>query len=181
MFNMEEQITCITHLWITRNKTNRDSSNICSLFNLSATEIGDVVSRNISLLFEGQSCESAIFRKFMRDYLANAGRYDTSCIVSLNGIWYLNLQITCIYLTVTNCKCQHQGHAYFEQRISWKLWNKWQTPRVPENMKSSLAFDWHIYIWSWPVLKVKVNVTHILTVNILEMVTDLGKVTMANK
>ena len=30
----------------------------------------------------------------------------------------------------------------------------------------SLAFEWCIYIWSWPILKVKIKVMQILTVNI---------------
>ena len=29
-------------------------------------------------------------------------------------------------------------------------------------------FTWHKYIWPWPILKVKVKVMHILTVNILQ-------------
>ena len=40
-------------------------------------------------------------------------------------------------------------------------------------------FDWHIYIYSWPVLMVKVKVMHILTVNISGMVTDMINITIA--
>ena len=49
----------------------------------------------------------------------------------------------------------------FQRQISWKLSNIWQTPLLPANSQSSSAFDWHIYIWPWPVLKVKVNVMNI--------------------
>ena len=39
------------------------------------------------------------------------------------------------------------------------------------NRKSCMAsFDWHIYIWPWLILKVKVQVMHISTGNILKMV-----------
>ena len=33
-------------------------------------------------------------------------------------------------------------------------------------------FDWLICLWPWPILKVKVKLTHISTVNISQMVTD---------
>ena len=41
------------------------------------------------------------------------------------------------------------------------------------------TFDWHIYIWPWPILKVKVKVMHISTMNSLEMVTDMIEITIA--
>ena len=40
-------------------------------------------------------------------------------------------------------------------------------------------FDWHIYIWPWPILKVKVKVMHILTVNISQAMTDRANITIA--
>ena len=38
-------------------------------------------------------------------------------------------------------------------------------------------YDWHIYIWPWPIPKVKV--AHISTMNILKMVTDSAHITNA--
>ena len=36
-------------------------------------------------------------------------------------------------------------------------------------------FEWHIYNWTRPILKEKVEIMHISTVNIFEMVTDMIK------
>ena len=41
-----------------------------------------------------------------------------------------------------------------------------------------LPFDYHIYTWSWPILKVNVKVTHLPTVNISETVTDRVNITI---
>ena len=40
--------------------------------------------------------------------------------------------------------------------------------------------DWHIYIWPWLILKVKVKVMHISAVNISQTVTDKTNITNAN-
>ena len=31
---------------------------------------------------------------------------------------------------------------------------KGQTLRLPSNRQSDVSFDWQIYIWPWPILKV---------------------------
>ena len=36
------------------------------------------------------------------------------------------------------------------------------------------AYDWHIYIWVWPILKVEVM--HISIVNISQMATNIGPI-----
>ena len=43
------------------------------------------------------------------------------------------------------------------------------------------AFDSHIYIWPWLIVKVKVGLVHIPTGNILEMVKDMAQITIAIK
>ena len=42
-------------------------------------------------------------------------------------------------------------------------------------------FDWQIYIWQWPILKVKVKIMHFLTVNILQTVTNKANIAIAKK
>ena len=42
-------------------------------------------------------------------------------------------------------------------------------------------FDWHIYIYPWPILKVRVNVMHISSINISQTVTDRANIGIANK
>ena len=46
-------------------------------------------------------------------------------------------------------------YTLFDMRISRKWWQIWQTLLLPSNMKCS--FDLHIYIWSCPILNVKVR------------------------
>ena len=42
--------------------------------------------------------------------------------------------------------------------------------------------DWHVYIWPWSILKGRVKVMHILTVNILQTVSaDMANIAIANK
>ena len=43
------------------------------------------------------------------------------------------------------------------------------------------TFDWHIYIWPWPVLTIKAKVMHILIVNISETVKDRTSIAIGNK
>ena len=43
------------------------------------------------------------------------------------------------------------------------------------------AFDYHIYIWPWPILMVKVKVIHTWTMNISKKVTDRVNTTIAIK
>ena len=51
-----------------------------------------------------------------------------------------------------------------------------------EHIESSMwDFDWHIYILSCLILKVRVKVMHILTVNISHTVTDRASIAIANK
>ena len=52
---------------------------------------------------------------------------------------------------------------------------------IDSEFSHTWACDWYIYIWPWPILKVKFKVTDISTINILEMVTDTVKITIAMK
>ena len=111
----------VYHLMWDHTETGWDRSTIvsssCRTNNLLSEHIiGDIVPHYLDLLFEGQRFESATFRKFLHDYLANDDRY---------------------------------GTTYYCHPIGSHV----------------LTFDWHIYVWPWPVLKIKVM--HISPVNTL--------------
>ena len=48
-----------------------------------------------------------------------------------------------------------------------------------QQVMNGAYFDWHICIRPWPILKVMV--THSLTMNIIEMMTDRVKIKVAMK
>ena len=39
------------------------------------------------------------------------------------------------------------------------------------------VFVWQIYTWPWAILKVKIEVMNISTMDVLEMLTDMEKIT----
>ena len=41
------------------------------------------------------------------------------------------------------------------------------------------TFNWHNYIWPWPILKITVKVMHISTINILQTVRDRANIAIA--
>ena len=75
-------------------------------FKLSSTDvIGDTVSHDTDLLFACQSIESAIFLKFVHDYLAND---------DWNGTCELYVRLACLHITLAQSKGQGQCHAHFD-------------------------------------------------------------------
>ena len=41
-----------------------------------------------------------------------------------------------------------------------------------------MAFHGHTYIWPWPILNIKIEVMHILIVNILQTAKDRANITV---
>ena len=78
-----------------------------------------------------------------------------------------------------------QGQIFKSSTLGVHMWisRKWrqigQTLLLPkQNVACGLSI---IYIWPCPILKVGVNVMHILTANISQMVTDWANTAIANK
>ena len=74
----------------------------------------------------------------------------------------------------------------YSNRVHWEvhLWlsHKWWPDRTNIATESRMwPFDWHIYVWSWPIPKTMIKVGHISTVNISETVTDMANIAIANK
>ena len=47
--------------------------------------------------------------------------------------------------------------VFFYLRIVGKCWRMWQSLPTPSSSRTMRAFDWHIFIWPWPKLYLKVN------------------------
>ena len=47
-------------------------------------------------------------------------------------------------------------------------------------VRKSAPVDWYVYMWPWPILKVKVKIMQIFTVNISQAVTDMTNIAIAN-
>ena len=78
-------------------------------------------------------------------------------------------------LTLANYKGPGQGHAYFD--INGNMWDKLL---LPSNSTSHMIFGLAYLNLPWFILKIKFKV-HILTNNILEIVTDMIKSLMQSK
>ena len=85
-----------------------------------------------------------------------------------------------LQLTLAHCNGQSLGSANFD--YEYLLYGdkrdkycscQWLGSRL-------FAFDWCIYIWPWPILKVKVKAMLILTVNISHTMTNMINIAIAN-
>ena len=74
------------------------------------------------------------------------------------------------YSHLTSFTGQGQDHAYFDSKYLENGDREEKHYNCSQIGCHVLAFDCHIYIWSWPIIKVKVKVMHILIENILEIV-----------
>ena len=137
----------------------------CVTFNL----LSEHVPHCLDLTFIGQRFESAIFWKFMIEYLANDDRDNRRYIWALEYNTYI-----WPWLIVS------QGHAYFNSEYILEM----VTDSIIIAIKIGyliLAFNWHIDVWPWLILKVKVKVVYIPNTNILEIVKDKATFTIAIK
>ena len=81
-------------------------------------------------------------------------------------------------LTLTHSKDQGQCHTPFDYNYltsDGKLDKHFNWQLIESRM---WPFDWHIFIWPWSILKVKVKVMRISTVNILKIITDRADITI---
>ena len=70
-----------------------------------------------------------------------------------------------------NVKVMHIGTEFLANGDSWHKHCCYQ--QIESSLQSLCR---HIYSLSWPILKVKVKVMHILTVNISQMVKDMANI-----
>ena len=93
----------------------------------------------------------------------------------------MNSRLIYLHLTLAHAKGQGQGHIQFDCEYL-ENGEKGQTLLLPTNIKYCISsFDWHIYIWPWPILNDVVKVINTSTVNTLQVVADRANNTIANK
>ena len=115
---------------------------------------------------QGQGCVN-----FDCGYLANDDRLYKHC-KSHVAFWSAYLHLTLAY-----SKRDGQGHAHFDYEY---LSNDDRTNITIANTKShvySLLIE--IFVWSWPIVKVKFKIRHILIVHIFQMVSDRTNIAIA--
>ena len=106
-----------------------------------------------------------------------------------NKTLFTVFRLAYFHFTVTYSKRQHQEYAHFRLWIYWYIGNSdrydkltlaysrrqdqcyFSIPKMVINMVKNeyrhqiaihtWTFDWHIYIWRWTILKVKVKLMHI--------------------
>ena len=69
----------------------------------------------------------------------------------------IRLRMVHLHLTLANSKGQSQCHTNFDCEYLINEYRQDICCYCQYKGSRLLAFDWHIYIWPWPILKVKVN------------------------
>ena len=75
-------------------------------------------------------------------------------LLPIHRKWPIGFRLVYLHLTLAQSKGQDQRLAYFDSKYLVKVV---EMANITSIRKSALTFDWHIYIWPWPILKVKVN------------------------
>ena len=114
--------------------------------------------------------------KFIRNFLANGDRYDKHCNCQHRKS-QVAFRLPYSYLTVANSKRQRECH--FDRKYLANGDRQHKQCHCQQMESRIRHFRWHIYLWPWPVLKVKVKVTHLSTVNISQEVKDRANITIA--
>ena len=93
-------------------------------------------------------------------------------------IWLFFVPLAYLPLTLLDSKGQGQEHVYFYNKYLWNgdFIKNYYCHQIASFVR---VFVSHIYILLWPSLKDKVNAVHISTMNVLEMLRDREKVTLA--
>ena len=77
----------------------------------------------------------------------------------------------------------HSAWIDYIEKFIVLVFHKWRQieQTISKTKNRRWPFDWYIYIWSWPILKIKVKVLHTSTVNISQTVEMGRNITIVNR